>query len=223
MTEAERPATTAAPDTSTERDDLIALATRGGDRQALARQILERLQTATPEAILKALDESLLDGLVDADGNDCRKRAVERLLDLGFPHALSVNPQDLAWARRPDAPSQAKVAPVTAAFTALLAVFAAMDAGDMGLWPVALLSLATAGLAGFAARSLALSATVGRKQPTRAEAASRRAWGLRALVASLPLSLISSIWTMHGLFALPLGTAALAALLAWSQDPGDAD
>lgn len=49
--------------------------------------------------VLEALEAHHLDGLVDSLGRACRKEAVETLLACGFPYALKVAPEDLAFAR----------------------------------------------------------------------------------------------------------------------------
>lgn len=48
------------------------------------------------ELIDRLLDESAFADLRDSNGISCRARAVELLLALGFPHALTVSPEDLA-------------------------------------------------------------------------------------------------------------------------------
>lgn len=57
-------------------------------------------EVAEARSILAELDVSALDGLVDGEGRSCRKEAVETLLACGFPHALEVDPGDLAFARK---------------------------------------------------------------------------------------------------------------------------
>lgn len=49
--------------------------------------------------ILRALAEKRFHDRADAQGRDCRREAVETLLACGFPHALNVDPEDLAYAR----------------------------------------------------------------------------------------------------------------------------
>jgi hypothetical protein len=85
----------------------LARAAEGLDRLQVAGRINTLLialrapggESAEAHAILAELDVSALDGLVDGHGRDCRKEAVETLLACGFPHALSVDPKDLAHAR----------------------------------------------------------------------------------------------------------------------------
>ncbi len=85
-----------------------ARATTGLDRFVLAGKINALLiamrapgnEAAEAKAILEELDVSALDGLVDGEGRDCRKEAVETLLACGFPHALQVAPEDLQHARK---------------------------------------------------------------------------------------------------------------------------
>jgi hypothetical protein len=49
--------------------------------------------------VLGQLDAKALDGLLDETGRDAKAEAIETLLSLGFPHALNVTPEDLAWFR----------------------------------------------------------------------------------------------------------------------------
>lgn len=51
------------------------------------------------ELILELLASKALDGLVDEDGRSCRNEAVETMLSSGFPHALALDPEDVAFAR----------------------------------------------------------------------------------------------------------------------------
>ncbi len=55
------------------------------------------------DVILAGLEQKLFHDLVDGQGVDCRQQAVETLLATGFPHALKVSPEDLAYARAPTA------------------------------------------------------------------------------------------------------------------------
>lgn len=78
------------------------------ERRDLAGQInvvLQRMRapgndTAEAAAIHAALDQHALDDLFDADGRSCRREAVETLIAMGFPHALTVSPEDFAEMRR---------------------------------------------------------------------------------------------------------------------------
>lgn len=82
-------------------------ASTGFDRIALALEINKALiamrgpghEEAESRILVTVLDEHRLDGLVDPQGRSCRKEAVETLLTCGFPHALKVSPEDLAFAR----------------------------------------------------------------------------------------------------------------------------
>lgn len=84
-----------------------ARASSGTDRRALAREINQVLTAmrapghaeAETKVIVGALDARQLDDLYDDQGRSCRKEAVETLLAGGFPHALNVAPEDLAFAR----------------------------------------------------------------------------------------------------------------------------
>lgn len=89
---------------------------RGEERSALARAIVDRLiamrapnnDQAEARAILKVLDLKALDDLYDLEFRDARVEAVRTLLHFGFPLALQVPPDDLAYAlERPPASFEA--------------------------------------------------------------------------------------------------------------------
>jgi hypothetical protein len=79
----------------------------GEDKRALATEINQALfamraagqEEAEAKVLVAALDAHRFDGLVDSQGRSCRKEAVDTLLASGFPHALSVNHEDLVFAR----------------------------------------------------------------------------------------------------------------------------
>lgn len=81
------------------------------DRIRLAGEVNEVLiamrvpgQEAAESAVVQAaLGAKKLHGVVDRQGRSCRREAVETLLATGFPHALEVSPDDLAFARSFDA------------------------------------------------------------------------------------------------------------------------
>jgi hypothetical protein len=74
------------------------------ERYGFAHQINELLiamrapgnESAEAKVVLEALDLEHLSGLVDQQGRSCRAEAVDTLVACGFPHALSVRPEDLA-------------------------------------------------------------------------------------------------------------------------------
>ena len=92
----------------------------GGELEALAvtarsmpgqdgRDALERLTLAltglTPteengKRLLQLLDEGAFNELRSNDGSQTRELAVETLLRLGYPWAVQVHPDELAWYRR---------------------------------------------------------------------------------------------------------------------------
>jgi hypothetical protein len=94
----------------------------GDDRAELATELNDLLvamrapgQEAAESAVVQlALSGKKLHGVVDTRNRSCRKEAVETLLATGFPYALEVTPEDLAFARayRPkvagDAPNEWK-------------------------------------------------------------------------------------------------------------------
>lgn len=78
------------------------------DRAAIAGRINFQLAVLaeqhkskqTAELLHRLLDERTLDGLRDPSGLSSRAAAVRALIDLGFPHALEVAPEDLELLRR---------------------------------------------------------------------------------------------------------------------------
>ena len=68
-------------------------------------QVLAKLREPGNESdearvLVAELDARAFDDLIDARGVASRKEAVQTLLSLGFPHALNVDPGDLAFARK---------------------------------------------------------------------------------------------------------------------------
>jgi hypothetical protein len=49
--------------------------------------------------VLEQLDLEALGRVVDPEGRNARKEAVETLMAMGFPHALKISPDDFAFAR----------------------------------------------------------------------------------------------------------------------------
>ncbi|HEY0096926.1 MAG TPA: hypothetical protein VGB96_21545 [Archangium sp.] len=91
---------------------LDALAAGGGSREVA--DLLEQL-----------LESGRLAGLEDAGGRSCRAAATEALTRLGFPYALEVRPEDLAFLRGQDEASQGFPWVPTAAGALLVAGIAA--------------------------------------------------------------------------------------------------
>lgn len=83
-------------------------AARGDARTTLAgevNQVLAKIrepgnESAEARVLVAELDAHAFDDLIDARGVSSRKEAVETLISLGFPHALKVDPEDLAFARK---------------------------------------------------------------------------------------------------------------------------
>ncbi|WP_375771274.1 hypothetical protein NR798_10360 [Archangium gephyra] len=171
---------------------LDALAAGGGSREVA--DLLEQL-----------LESGRLAGLADAEGRSCRAAATEALTRLGFPYALEVRPEDLAFLR-----GQAEDSPVfpwvpTAAGTLLVAgsaaqwwQFSSRHGGDLLDEPLPLVLLMGLAL---------LSLVPGVLGPERS--ASQRAGLLGLLVLSLVQLYLGFFGGYYG--ALSGG----AGLLAW--------
>lgn len=65
-------------------------------------------EAAEAKAVLEALERGAFGDAMDSRGRLCRAEAVETLMACGFPHALQVRPEDLAF--RTDAKALAKTA-----------------------------------------------------------------------------------------------------------------
>jgi len=171
---------------------LDALAAGGGSREVA--DLLQQL-----------LESGRLAGLADAEGRSCRAAATEALTRLGFPYALEVRPEDLAFLRGQAEASQGFPWAPTAAGTLLVAglaaqwwSFSAHPPGDELDTPLPLVLLMGLSL---------LSLVPGGLGPERS--ASQRAGLLGLLVLSL-------VQLYLGVFGGYYGTlSGGAGLLAW--------
>jgi hypothetical protein len=57
-------------------------------------------ETEEAELVMEALSSKELHDAVDTRGRSCRKEAVQTMMACGFPHALMLDPDDMAFARR---------------------------------------------------------------------------------------------------------------------------
>lgn len=78
----------------------------GQETEWLAGLINERLEALGPGAgpevgplLLEWIEDGAFEGLVAGDGWACRAAAVAAVLELGYPHALSLDPDDLEFLR----------------------------------------------------------------------------------------------------------------------------
>ncbi|WP_170115585.1 hypothetical protein [Melittangium boletus] len=79
----------------------------GAERQELTQRLnghLEALGTGTgsrekADVLLRLLESGRLEGLGGPPGHTCRAVAVESLTRMGYPYALEVRPEDLAYLR----------------------------------------------------------------------------------------------------------------------------
>jgi hypothetical protein len=95
----------AAAPPSLEHLALTGRTTPGSAGRAAVNQIHATLRSlpATEEngaALLKLLDDGAFNELRADDGSSTRELAVETLLRLGYPWALRIHPDELAWFRR---------------------------------------------------------------------------------------------------------------------------
>lgn len=79
---------------------------------------------ALAKALLGVLDEPQLKTIVDSQGRSPRAKAVEAVLGLGYPWALSLNPEDLAFYR-----AQTKPAASRTRLWVVMALLAGLGAG----------------------------------------------------------------------------------------------
>jgi hypothetical protein len=83
------------------------LVSRARDNGEACRELIDALiamrapgdEADEARVVVAELDAKALDGLRDEAGRDAKAEAVETLLSLGFPHALSVSPEDLDYFR----------------------------------------------------------------------------------------------------------------------------
>ncbi|MDX2011702.1 MAG: hypothetical protein SFW67_16000 [Myxococcaceae bacterium] len=64
-------------------------------------------ETEEAELVMQALGSKVLHELVDAQGRSCRREAVETMMAAGFPHALLLEADDIAFAREYQPPASA--------------------------------------------------------------------------------------------------------------------
>jgi hypothetical protein len=84
-----------------------ALLGRARDDAQACRELIDALiamrapgdEADEARVVVAQLDAKSLEGLRDEAGRDARAEAVETLLSLGFPYALNVSPEDLAYFR----------------------------------------------------------------------------------------------------------------------------
>jgi hypothetical protein len=228
---------------------LAARSAQGGARTALAgeiNQLLTRLSEPGNESeearlLVAELDSHAFDELLDERGVSSRKAAVLALLSLGFPHALNVDPDDLAFARREERREKARESdeedeneqpPAATDYTRKLKKSRAVALGLAGLSSLALVPAAVVALMDgstlvpvFCLLQVLLSAgaagyLVAAMPPLEQQAAPIAAIVFGVLIA---LCLIPAA----GLFAVIAagGSAgALAALIGWQyDDPGRTD
>ena len=84
---------------------VTARATPGQEGRDALAALHAALSSLTPTeenatTLLRLLDEGAFNGLLGVDGSPTRELAVETLLGLGYPWALQVHPDELAWYRR---------------------------------------------------------------------------------------------------------------------------
>lgn len=80
---------------------------QGLDRVAVASRLNDVLiamrepghETEEAELVMRALGSRALHDLVDGEGRSCRKEAVETMMACGYPHALLLESDDIAFAR----------------------------------------------------------------------------------------------------------------------------
>ena len=103
------PSETAAP--SLELLALTARSTPGQEGRDALAALQDALSTLTPteehgKLLVRLLDEGAFNELRGDDGSPTRELAVETLLRLGYPWALQIHPDELAWYRGVEAARQ---------------------------------------------------------------------------------------------------------------------
>lgn len=187
---------------------------RGPEREAAVLRLHERLEALgagggsreVADQLLHLLESGELEGLESADGRTSRSVAVEALLELGFPYALEVRPEDLEHLRQSGRAGGTR-SPLLQALAAL-----SLGGGFVGEWwalpPDALKGMDSPGMWLVTLMGLSLLALVtALSGPERSD--SRRT-GLMALaVLSIVQLSLGVFGNYHGL------GSGLAGLLAW--------
>jgi hypothetical protein len=93
-----------APTTDLEQLAATARSTPGSAGREALHALHDALSSLTPteengKRLLKLLDEGAFKELLTDDGSPSRELAVETLLRLGYPWALQIHPDELAWYR----------------------------------------------------------------------------------------------------------------------------
>lgn len=84
---------------------LVGRTTPGKEGRDAITSLHAALSTLTPteqngELLLRLLDDGAFNDLRGDDGSSTRELAIESLLRLGYPWALRIHPDELAWYRR---------------------------------------------------------------------------------------------------------------------------
>lgn len=100
-----------APAPSLEVFALTARSSPGAEGREALSSLQLALETLTPteengKLLLRLLDEGAFNELRGDDGSPTRELAVETLLRLGYPWALQIHPDELAWYRGAEATRQ---------------------------------------------------------------------------------------------------------------------
>lgn len=208
---------------------------RANDITALVRALDAMQPTeANANAITELLASGDLDGLAPAQGLDLRAHAVGRLLELGYPWALSVDPEDLEYfresVRQQGGPRWLKV--IREGPISLLTGLAAMGVGagvlaaQFAELPIRLPTggTLTDSMAATMVLLWGLFLLVGNFKEARRRAVLSMAALLPALVIGLGWvfsKMGSGVLSLIGLIAVatPLFVASLAAGLALPKDP----
>lgn len=236
--DARRPAEAEHPEL--ERFQLLVAAAqsaRGDERSELARAIVDRLiamrapanDQAEARAILKVLDLKALDGLYDAEFRDARVEAVRTLLHFGFPLALQVPPDDMAYAmERADASARAEASEPPQwkqQMRTSRAVCLWLVAAAAGLQVLAVMATRGAGLGLLMAAAVLALVSVGAATALHQRAADpdNQTGPLAALVVAAIAAALVGMAGTTGAFAFgAVGNAlGVAAALGWQkQDDG---
>ncbi len=203
------------------------------ERRWLSGLVLEALEkvpvTPMPERdrqvalVLEFLDDEVLHGLVAPNGVECRTAAVEVVLRVGYPWALQLEPEDMAFFRTQRPAFErlvwpAKLSAAVAGGASLVTLAASVAHGPSlptWLWDRLSDPIDLAVLVGLVSAILGAAPMLGAEQSSRPHLLGRLLMGLGALALAGALvadAFSTGLTYLHGVFFVPAIAAAVAAL-----------
>ncbi|MBL8924258.1 MAG: hypothetical protein JNJ54_35745 [Myxococcaceae bacterium] len=164
------------------------------------------------EVVMQALSSKALHDLEDSRGRSCRREAVETMMASGFPHALLLDPEDVAFAReRHEEPPDQELSAWERSMQHHRRLAAGLMAGGQVASVVAVGS--TGGLGGFGdvamvGVALAGLACAGALWATRPRDLNTGTWGMLAIVTGIAGFAVAATLSAWSAALAPLGVLA---------------